>query len=233
MAVRADTLIRSLRVEHLPHSVDSPLNFIFESRERRTVASHERELKRERIRHRRTETELREALAQEEILLRQKDELIQQQEILSKESDIDSIFGVDRCRNLFGLARARGGNGGVGRVAGARRRRACLTRPDWCLLTRPQPTPPWCGFQAAAGGAFGLATLPRLPMLSSANSRAHSARDSSHELRIDALQLATQVARTASSRTSAHRDLSHERNLSPRIPLTFAGSFKPGVHNDL
>jgi len=42
-------------------------------------------------------------------------------------------------------------------------------------------------------------------MLSSANSRAHSASDSSHELRIDPLQLATQVARTASSRTSAHR----------------------------
>jgi transposase len=33
--------------------------------------------------------------------------------------------------------------------------RACLTRPDWCLLTRPQPTPPWCGFGAAVGAASG------------------------------------------------------------------------------
>ena len=33
--------------------------------------------------------------------------------------------------------------------------RACLTRPDWCLLMRPQPTPPWCGFAAAARVAFG------------------------------------------------------------------------------
>jgi hypothetical protein len=36
----------------LPHSADSPPNIIFESRERRTVASYERELKRELIRHR-------------------------------------------------------------------------------------------------------------------------------------------------------------------------------------
>jgi hypothetical protein len=31
--------------------------------------------------------------------------------------------------------------------------RACLTQPDWCLLTRPRPTPPWCGFEAAARAA--------------------------------------------------------------------------------
>ena len=33
--------------------------------------------------------------------------------------------------------------------------RAFLTRLDWCLLTRPQPTPPWYGFEAAARVAFG------------------------------------------------------------------------------
>ena len=33
--------------------------------------------------------------------------------------------------------------------------RACLTRPDWCLSTRPRPIPPWCGFEAAARAAFG------------------------------------------------------------------------------
>ena len=33
--------------------------------------------------------------------------------------------------------------------------KACLTRPDWCSSTRPRPTPPWCGFEAAARAAFG------------------------------------------------------------------------------
>ena len=34
--------------------------------------------------------------------------------------------------------------------------KACLTQPDWCLLMRPQPTPPWCGFAAAARVALWL-----------------------------------------------------------------------------
>ena len=69
----------------LPHGVSSVMancegggslpNILFTSPERRAVASYEREL----IRHRRTETGLRQALAREEALLRQKDELIQQQ----------------------------------------------------------------------------------------------------------------------------------------------------------
>src|SRR5450830_1787658 len=29
--------------------------------------------------------------------------------------------------------------------------KACLTRPGWCSLTRPQPRPIWCGFAAVAG----------------------------------------------------------------------------------
>src|SRR5271169_6625882 len=33
--------------------------------------------------------------------------------------------------------------------------KACLTRPDWCSSTRPQPRPIWCGFAAAAGAASG------------------------------------------------------------------------------
>jgi len=90
-------------IEHLPHSAGSPPNIIFESRERRTVASYERELKRERIRHRRTETELREALAQEEVLLHQKDELIQQQEILSKESDHRLLNDLQMIVSLLSL----------------------------------------------------------------------------------------------------------------------------------
>ena len=92
-----------MAIEHLPHSAGSPPNIIFESRERRTVASYERELKRERIRHRRTETELRETLAQEEILLHQKDEFIQQQEILSKESDHRLLNDLQMIVSLLSL----------------------------------------------------------------------------------------------------------------------------------
>ena len=72
-----------MAIEHLPYSTDSPPNTIFQSPERRTVASYEREL----IKHRCTEIRLREALIREEALLRQKDELIQQQEVLRNESD--------------------------------------------------------------------------------------------------------------------------------------------------
>ena len=65
-----------MTVERFMDSAASPSNAMFESPERRTVASYERELIR-----------LREALARDEALLRQKDELIQQREVLSKESD--------------------------------------------------------------------------------------------------------------------------------------------------
>ncbi len=56
---------------------------MLESPERRTVGSYEREL----TKHRCTEIRLREALDREESLLRQKDELILQQETLGKESE--------------------------------------------------------------------------------------------------------------------------------------------------
>ena len=88
-----------MSIEHLPHSADSPPNVIFEIRERRTVASYEREL----IRRRRTEIELREALAREEALLSEKDELIQQQEILSQESDHRLLNGLQMIVSLLSL----------------------------------------------------------------------------------------------------------------------------------
>jgi two-component sensor histidine kinase len=72
-----------MTIEHFAYSPDPPSNTMSESPERRTVASYEREL----TKHRCTEIQLREALAREEALLREKDELIQQQEVLSKESD--------------------------------------------------------------------------------------------------------------------------------------------------
>jgi hypothetical protein len=59
---------RQMTIEYSPSSTDSPSHIIFDSRERRTIASYKRKL----IRHRRTESELRQALAQDEALLRQK-----------------------------------------------------------------------------------------------------------------------------------------------------------------
>lgn len=55
----------------------------FSSSARRTVDSYEREL----IQHRSMEIRLRDALAESEARLRQQDELIQKQELLSKEAD--------------------------------------------------------------------------------------------------------------------------------------------------
>jgi len=72
-----------MTIEHFAYSPGPPSSTMSESPERRTVASYEREL----TKHRCTEIRLREALAREEALLRQKDELIQQQEVSSTESD--------------------------------------------------------------------------------------------------------------------------------------------------
>jgi two-component sensor histidine kinase len=71
-----------MTIEHLPHSADSPPIITLESPERRTVASYKRKL----TAYRHTEIRLRAALAQDDALLRQKDELIQNQALLSKES---------------------------------------------------------------------------------------------------------------------------------------------------
>ena len=69
--------------EHLPANTGSPPIITFESTERRTVASYKRRL----TAHRLKEIRLREALARDDALLRQKDELIKNQALLGKESD--------------------------------------------------------------------------------------------------------------------------------------------------
>src|ERR1035437_695139 len=66
-----------MTIGYLAFSADSAQSFLFESPERRTVASYEREL-------RWTEIRLPESLARGEALLRQMDELIQQQDVLRK-----------------------------------------------------------------------------------------------------------------------------------------------------
>jgi two-component system, sensor histidine kinase PdtaS len=78
---------------------ESPLNIVFENRERRTVASYKREL----TRHRRAESGLREALVREEALLSQKDELIQQQAVLRQEADHRLLNGLQMVVSLLSL----------------------------------------------------------------------------------------------------------------------------------
>jgi two-component sensor histidine kinase len=88
-----------MTIEHLPRSAPSASSPIFESRERRTAASYERELTSRRF----TEGLLRAALAREEVLLGQKDELIRQQDLLSKESDHRLLNGLQMIVSLLWL----------------------------------------------------------------------------------------------------------------------------------
>ena len=88
-----------MSVEYSPHGAGTPPSTLFRSPERRTVASYEQELRR----HRRTESGLREALAREETLLCQKDELIQHQAVLSQESDHRLLNSVQMIVSLLSL----------------------------------------------------------------------------------------------------------------------------------
>lgn len=84
---------------YLRYNADESPNATLESPERRTVASYEREL----TRHRSAEIRLRDALAREEALLRQKDEMIQKMELLSKESDHRLLNGLQMIVSLLSL----------------------------------------------------------------------------------------------------------------------------------
>jgi two-component sensor histidine kinase len=88
-----------MTIESSPSSANSPQNVVFESRERRSVGSYEREL----IRRRRTEVELRQTLAREEALLSQKEELLQQQAVFSQESDHRLLNGLQMIISLLSL----------------------------------------------------------------------------------------------------------------------------------
>ncbi len=87
-----------MTLEYLPPSVDAPA-IILASHAHRTIARYEREL----IRHRRMEIALRQALAREEVLLSQKDELIQQEAVLSQESDHRLLNGIQMIVSLLSL----------------------------------------------------------------------------------------------------------------------------------
>ena len=88
-----------MSVDYSPHGVGTPPSTLFRSPGRRTLASYEQELRR----HRRTESGLRDALAREEALLCQKDELIQQQAVLSQESDHRLLNSVHMIVSLLSL----------------------------------------------------------------------------------------------------------------------------------
>src|SRR5450432_101400 len=86
-------------IEYLSYSAKPFANFIIEGLEPRTAASYELEL----AQHRCTEIRLRAALARKEAALRQKDELIQQQEVSSKESDHRLLNGLQMVVSLLSL----------------------------------------------------------------------------------------------------------------------------------
>ena len=98
-----------MTIEYSPRNAGSHSITIFKSPERRTVASYEREL----TRHRRTEIRLREALAREDVLLRQKDELIQKQVVLREESDHRLLNGLQMIASLLSLQARASTNGEV------------------------------------------------------------------------------------------------------------------------
>jgi len=79
-----------MTIEQSPSSADPPPGIAFGSAAASTVASYEREL----TAHRRTEIRLREALARDDALLRQKDELIQNGQLLSRESEHRLLNGL-------------------------------------------------------------------------------------------------------------------------------------------
>lgn len=76
-----------------------PRGIIFDSLENRIAASYEREL----TEHKCAELLLRQALARDDALLRQQDEVIQQQDLLSKESDHRLLNGLQMIVSLLSL----------------------------------------------------------------------------------------------------------------------------------
>ena len=113
-----------MTIEQSPQRAD-PLNIVFENRERRTVASYKLEL----VRHRRTENGLREALAREEALLAQKEELINQQAVLRQEADHRLLNGLQMVVSLLSLQSRASENGEVAsQLKGAADRIATIGR---------------------------------------------------------------------------------------------------------
>ena len=125
-----------MAIEYSPHGAGTPPSTLFRRPERRTVASYEQEL----ARHMRTESGLREALAREEILLCQKEELIQHRAVLSQESDHRLLNSVQMIVSLLALQGRASENAEVCFAIGRRSRSRCHDRahPPSSPLIRPR-----------------------------------------------------------------------------------------------
>ena len=88
-----------MTVEQSQSGADPPPGVIFDSLEHRTVASYEREL----TEHKCAEFLLQQALARDDARLRQQDEVIRQQDLLSKESDHRLLNGLQMIVSLLSL----------------------------------------------------------------------------------------------------------------------------------
>ena len=86
-------------MQQMSYSADIAPTIAHVSPNRRTVASYEREL----AAHRCTEIQLRKALARDDELLRQKDKLIQNEQLLSKESDHRLLNGLQLIASLLSV----------------------------------------------------------------------------------------------------------------------------------
>jgi len=114
-----------MTVELLPYSADSPLGITFERPESHTVGSYEREL----AVCRRVENRLRKALVRNRALLRQKDELIQNERLLSRESDHRLLNGLQMIVALLSLqSRASANSEAASQLAAAANRVAMIER---------------------------------------------------------------------------------------------------------
>lgn len=116
--------------QQLAHRPDSASDAVFEISRPRTAASYERELTNNRC----TENRLRQALARDEALLRHKDELIEQQQLLSKESDHRLMNGLQLVVSLLSLQSRAAGNVEVAaHLAAAANRVATVKSVHWRL----------------------------------------------------------------------------------------------------
>jgi len=88
-----------MSVEYAPRSTVPAVTVALEDPDRRTRGSYEREL----TGHRRVESGLRQALARDEALLHQKDDLIEQQAVFSQESDHRLLNGLQMIVSLLSL----------------------------------------------------------------------------------------------------------------------------------
>ena len=114
-----------MTIELLPYSADSPLDITFERPEGRTVCSYEREL----TVRRHMENRLRKALVRSRALLRQKDELIQNERLLSRESDHRLLNGLQMIVALLSLQSRASANGeAASQLAAAANRVAMIER---------------------------------------------------------------------------------------------------------